>query len=189
MVAFSHKNHFGEILWECLCDCGQSKKVKAGILRKGESQSCGCLWREKITSHGMTKTRTFKSWESMLQRCTNENDPSYSRYGGMGVSVCPAWRDFATFFADMGERPEGMSIDRYPNQAGNYEPGNCRWASAREQQRNRKISKTLTVDGVTKPLIEWAYWSGIEYSTLLRRLHSGWAHKDIVSKPSRKERT
>ena len=137
-------------------------------------------------THGYTGTRTFKSWDSMKQRCFNPNSKDYASYGGRGVTVCADWiNDFPRFLSDMGERPEGCSLDRIDNN-GNYEPSNCRWADAVEQQRNTRVSKRLTVGGVTKPLIEWASDVGVRYSTLLKRINAGWTPEKIVGQPSRK---
>lgn len=137
-------------------------------------------------THGRTGTRTFKSWESMKQRCFNPNSKDYASYGGRGVTVCPDWvHDFPRFLSDMGERPEGCSLDRIDTN-GNYEPSNCQWSDPKSQQRNTRVSKSLTVDGVTKPLIEWASEIGIRYSTLLQRINAGWPHEKIVGQPSRK---
>lgn len=137
-------------------------------------------------THGYTGTRTFKSWESMKQRCFNPNSPDYERYGGRGVTVCAQWKhSFETFLSDMGERPEECSLDRIDSD-GNYEPSNCRWADAKTQQRNTRVSKHLTFNGVTKPLVEWADELGMYHSTLLRRMNAGWPHEKIIGQPSRK---
>lgn len=85
------------------------------------------------------KSRTYNTWDNMIQRCENENRREYKWYGARGIKVCPQWHDFATFFADMGERPKGLTLDRVNND-GNYEPGNCRWATSEEQAANRRRS-------------------------------------------------
>lgn len=185
----SHKDKYGTLMWECLCDCGNVVTTQSGSLRTGKTQSCGCLQRERSTTHGMTKTRTFKSWESMKGRCLNPNDASYARYGAKGITVCQRWKDsFDLFLADMGERPEGKTLDRYPDRNGNYEPGNCRWADARDQVRNMRSSRTLTIQGTTMPLIEWAPILGLTYSTLLRRVSADWPVGRIIREPARKKR-
>jgi hypothetical protein len=124
--------------------------------------------------HGMTGTRTFKSWESMLQRCTNKNSPDYHRYGGKGVVVCRRWKNsFERFIDDMGERPEGTSLDRFPDKHGNYEPTNCRWATAGQQQRNLRNNLYIAHNGVKKLLIDWADEKGMPRDLLRRRFHAG----------------
>lgn len=138
-------------------------------------------------THGRTGTRTFKSWESMKQRCFNPNSKDYANYGGRGVSVCAEWvHDFPKFLSDMGERPEGSSLDRIDSD-GNYEPSNCRWADPKTQQRNTRVSKHLTVNGVTKPLVDWASDIGMRRDTLLQRMNAGWPPEKIVGQPSRKK--
>lgn len=123
----------------------------------------------------MSRGRTYRSWMSMIQRCTNANDPNYRRYGGRGISVCDSWRDFEGFQADMGERPNGKSLDRHPDVNGNYEPGNCRWANNKQQSRNRRTNHMITFMGRTEPLVAWAEEIGIPRETLLSRIQRGWA--------------
>jgi len=114
--------------WICLCDCGRNKIVDANSLKSGHTQSCGCL------RHGLCFTPTWWSWVGMTARCRNQNRKAY---GGRGISVCDRWLKFENFLSDMGERPLGHTIDRINND-GDYEPGNCRWATAKQQSENKR---------------------------------------------------
>lgn len=128
--------------WRCSCDCGEVVTVIALALISGGTKSCGCFRLDRITTHGMTGTPEYRSWRSMLQRCMNVSSNRYMNYGGRGISVCDRWMDFANFFSDMGSRPSlDYSLDRIDND-GNYEPGNCRWATRSEQQRNKRRPNT-----------------------------------------------
>ncbi len=117
----------------------------------------------------------------MLTRCRNEAASDFARYGRRGVAVCDRWRLFDNFVADMGERPsKAHSIDRINND-GNYEPGNCRWATRKEQARNKRTSRLIEVDGVVRTLVEWSEMSGIHRGTISQRIRRGWSIRDAIS--------
>lgn len=160
----------------CRCDCGTIKEIALASLKRGLTKSCGCYRKERGPGnkrHGYTDTRTYKVWLSMRQRCLNPNNPAYSNYGGRGVSIAPEWDSFEQFWADMGDVPDDMSIERIDND-GNYEPANCRWATRLEQGRNTRKCRPITFQGVTKTITEWAEQFGIEKSTLSQRIRNGW---------------
>jgi hypothetical protein len=139
-------------LWRCKCDCGGEKIVRANSLRTARTRSCGCLnsarTRKGIAiKHGHTKkggycSPTYFSWRAMIARCCNPNHEHYASYGGRGIVVCDRWRDFENFLSDMGERLIGTTLDRIDND-GNYEPGNCRWATAKQQRNNRRKRRVV----------------------------------------------
>jgi hypothetical protein len=153
-----------------------------------ENQKLG--W-EATRTHGMAATPTYRSWASMLQRCTNPNNKRWARYGGRGITVCERWRKFDNFLADMGVRPEGLTIERINND-GNYEPGNCEWIPRGEQQANTRRNRLLTFNGETDYLFSWAKRLGIEPGTISTRLYSyGWTVERALSKDpeDRKKKT
>jgi hypothetical protein len=123
--------------WCCVCDCGARVEVRGDNLRKGYSRSCGCLARIGRKTHGMSRSREYRSWSAMKYRCSNPNHKSWKYYGGQGISFYEDWRAFESFFADTLERPPGCSLDRI-DPFGNYEPGNVRWADAKQQVQNRR---------------------------------------------------
>lgn len=137
--------------------------------------------------HGEShKTPEHFAWMAMIGRCTNPTCHDYDRYGGRGITVCARWRDYVNFLADMGRKPSrSHTLDRWPDVNGNYEPGNCRWATWQQQQRNRSTNRVIVVNGVPRLLVEWAEVSGLHIGTLWRRLRRGWTPERAVSTPVR----
>lgn len=176
----------------CNCECGNTTIVELGSLRNGHVQSCGCLQREVVarigaasTTHGLSTSPTYRIWNAMKQRCANPNDSYYHLYGAIGVVVCERWQNsFQAFVDDMGERPStNHSIDRYPDRNGPYSPDNCRWATARQQQRNRRNNIVLTIGDESKCVAEWAEHVGVRVGMIWDRLRSGWCPEDAVMVP------
>src|SRR5574340_494779 len=166
-----------KVKYLCRCDCKTEKAVLAEALRTGHSMSCGCLQREKASksgkkrvTHGMSDTRVYKTWAQMLKRCENTKCTIYHRYGGRGIIVCERWHSFENFLADMGEPPKGKSLDRIDNNLG-YFRENCRWATRKEQNNNRRSNRWVEFNGQRKTLSEWADSAKISYSKLWQRVH------------------
>lgn len=126
--------------WRCECDCGATLGVSGGSLRAGRTMSCGCLALEAITSHGMYKSATYCSWLHMKQRCDNPNFHQYEDYGGKGVRYTPRWKSFENFLEDMGERPEGMTLNRLQRSLL-YSKETCNWATKSEQNYDKSSSR------------------------------------------------
>lgn len=138
------RRDYSHSYWECWCDCGTLSIVTLNNLRRGKQVSCGCqavaIASAKSFKHGLINTSTYGIWAAMKNRCLNPNVKAFKDYGGRGITVCDRWMDFRNFVADMGERPDGLSIDRIDND-GNYEPGNCRWTDRFTQANNTRRQK------------------------------------------------
>jgi hypothetical protein len=156
-VAGRNKNQ--ETTWLCLCQCGTQKVVCGSHLRGGYVKSCGCLnvelIKKRFTTHGLIGTPIYRSWAAMLSRCRNPKDQACKHYGGRGIHVCGRWQRFENFFTDMGEKPKGLTIERINNDKG-YFPANCKWATATEQVRNRRINKNNRTGIVGASWNKWA---------------------------------
>lgn len=173
--------------WQCRCICGKEVKVQTRFLRNGSVKSCGCKSNEMRSSnninasHRMTKTRTYKSWQMMWQRCTNPTYDSYPYYGGRGITVCERWKEFENFLEDMGERPEGMTLDRIDSD-GNYEKSNCRWATREEQVDNRRNNVYYIVNDVVMSLKQLAKFIGVTREKLYNYIYRGYTPQQAVAK-------
>lgn len=175
--------------WLCRCDCGVEKACHSIALRQGSSQSCGCLRLEQMQTrcitHGLSKGPEARAHHMMVQRCTNPNNTKFHMYGGRGVTVCDEWRGpggLARFVEHIGRRPSmDHSIDRYPNMNGNYEPGNVRWATRKEQQRNRRACVYLTVAGSRVCATELAEMCGVGVGRVKTQMRRGLTGDQIVA--------
>lgn len=143
--------------------------------------------RVTYTRHGMSRRPEYQIWAGIKDRCLNPKATSYPRYGARGITICERWRlSFTDFLADVGDRPgRKFSLDRYPNQSGNYEPGNVRWATAKMQMNNVCRNRFLEIRGQRKTVSEWADLSGIPVSHIYNRLRNGWSEEKAVFEPVR----
>lgn len=167
--------------WLCRCECGKCVDVRGAMLHYGSHKSCGCA---RYTANGLYHSAEHRSWTGMIQRCTNVRRPRYRDYGGRGIKVCQRWRDsFLSFYEDMGPKPSPKhSLDRIDND-GNYEPGNCRWATNRQQTQNSRRARNLTYQGETLCISEWARRYGLDPDTLAARLKRGWSTERAIATP------
>lgn len=165
-------------VWRCVCDCGNIREVTTNRLMMGTTVSCGChknaVFMAMITTHGKCQSPAYRVWEGMISRCFNKNNKRFKDYGGRGVTVCERWMSFSSFLEDVGERPCGKTLDRWPDMDGNYEPGNTRWATPIQQQRNMRSNHMVEFNGESRCVSEWAQILGINKSTLSKRLSRGW---------------
>lgn len=192
VVALSDDRRGGR-RWHCRCDCGVEKTIVTCALRNGHVNSCGCLRRERATTHGQTKaragqaTREYQTWQALIRRCVDPKNVEFARYGGRGITVCARWRaSFDAFIADMGPRPSSRhSIDRRDNDHGyscgkcgdcasRGEVANCRWATKPEQNRNSSLAVMIEYDGQRLCITDWAATIGITPQSLGARLKRGW---------------
>lgn len=178
------ENIAGRVRWICTCVCGATKTVSSSDLRKGSTRSCGCAKRQLLSKamvrHGLSRSRTYHTWARMLNRC---RDKARAHYGAEGIGVCARWEVFENFLHDMGHAPKGMSIERIDNTKG-YAPENCRWATAAEQNRNRRNSLLVEFGGVVDTLAAHAKAAGLRYDTVYYRIYKrGWPVSVALSTP------
>jgi hypothetical protein len=162
----------------CRCElCKNERRVNKKNLKAGLTKSCGCF--TKATTHGMSRSRTYRRWQTMLLRTRNN-----TQYLDAGITVCERWHKFENFLADMGEcPPDKKSLDRFPNRFGNYEPGNCRWATDEQQQRNKTNTKMYKHDGKEQSASDWAEEYSLTRNTLLARIDRGWSMERALNTP------
>jgi hypothetical protein len=170
----------------CRCECGTEKVVPLTYLRSGESKSCGCMKIEMFirqnTKHGGSRTKLYKVWTSMKQRCLNEKCSVFEGYGGRGITICDEWLDYETFrkWAVSTGYKNGLTIER-KDVNGNYEPGNCEWIPQSKQSMNTRSNRIINFNGKSQTLKEWSVETGINYDTLFGRLRKGWSIKRALT--------
>ncbi len=183
------KSYDGNRKWTAICECGTEGSFDGSNLKKGGTKSCGCLNREVTASrnykHGVSKNHPgiYSAWKHMMDRCYNERHKHYLNYGGRGISVCERWKNVALFCEDVktGYEP-GLTLDRIDSN-GMYEPSNCRWATRRQQQNNRRVTVWVETPNGRMSAMEASREYGINYGTLKGRLEDGWSHEEAISRP------
>lgn len=208
VLARSNNDSIGRAAWKCRCDCGAISEVRSSGLRSGRSTSCGCVRRAKVSwrcrteqvTHGLSKTPTGKSFYAMMRRCFNKQAHEYCDYGGRGITVCSFLRISPQSIVDViGLRPDGMTIDREDTN-GHYSCGGCdecvasrwpmniRWATRSGQQRNKRNSLNISINGKTKHLQDWAKEYGLNASMIQKRMAKGKSGAALFAKPNRGKR-
>jgi len=176
------KNKQQNANWLCICDCGNTVTISQSNLHrasKGYNTSCGCLRREnsrkQLTTHGLSETRLYEIWCGMKKRCFSPTDQAYSNYGGRGITICDEWLVFERFYewAMANGYQDHLTIERKDNNKG-YSPGNCKWATMKEQANNTRRSHLITHNGQTMTVTAWAKSVGIKVNTLWARIKKGW---------------
>lgn len=179
----------GEVIWSCLCQCGITCTVTTSNLRSGNTTSCGCFQREttskRFRSHGKTSKRVYNIWCAMLARCNNPKNNRYRYYGDRGITVCEGWKSFENFYADMGEPPIGLTLDRIDID-GNYCKENCRWVTMVEQANNKTNNHLIAYKNEVKTIAEWERELGFPRSLIWQRLERlGWSVDKTFTTPVR----
>jgi hypothetical protein len=171
--------------WRFRCDCGKKCALWTNNVRNGHTRSCGCWRRERsvqigrqTATHRMTGLIEHRAWTQLRNRCQNSRNKDYKEYGGRGIKVCKRWEKFENFYADMGPRPSVKhSLDRHPDNDGDYKPSNCRWATKKQQRRNQRRSKMVRYQGRRMTLAEACDLSGVRSDKARLRLRRGWSVK------------
>lgn len=191
VISFSHKNKHRDYYWNCVCDCGKALTIRGSSLKSGNTSSCGCL-RDEVRgtfsiTHNKSDSKIYLVYRNMRDRCYNTKNKSFKDYGNRGIYVCERWLEsFENFYMDMGDPPEGKTLDRIDNN-GPYSPENCRWASVTEQNRNTRNSIKLNYKGKTKHISELAEEFKINPATLRARLFKyKWDEEKSLTYPVRK---
>lgn len=174
----------GKATWLCRCDCGEQLICVGANLRSGNTNSCGCLRLEHGHTTDRHQSKTYGAWAGMIKRCINPNNAEYHNYGGRGIKVCNRWQKFTNFLEDMGEAPEEHQIDRIDNNKG-YHKENCRWATPKQNSRNKRNNRFITHNGKTQCLSAWSEEVGIHRATIVARILRGWSIAEALTEPMR----
>lgn len=190
VLSFGFNESLSRNTWICQCDCGNTVEVYPANARAGRVRSCGCAQIESATTHGMRNTRIYRIWVDMRRRCRDEKHETYKNYGARGISVCEEWNSsFESFmkWAFENNYADDLTIDRV-DVNGNYEPSNCRWATTKQQARNRRNTRYLEVFGENLSVSEAIekYGNGVRMDTVLKRIDiHGYSAEDAITKPVR----
>lgn len=178
--------------YKCRCDCGNTKTIRIAYLVSGHTKTCGCLVYEKAKmchykKHGVSKTKLYAVWRTMISRCESPNNENYKNYGQRGISVCSEWKSVLNFYnwANENGYKIGLTIDRIDTN-GNYEPNNCRWATPKEQSNNRRNNVLIEHNGVTKTIAAWSYELGGCPHLIGQRIGNGWSIERAITTKIRK---
>jgi hypothetical protein len=180
--------------WHCVCDCGNKVVVVGASIRAGRSKSCGCKSKQqwftadRMTTHGKSRSDVYKIWAGMLKRCSDKSKgKTRKNYFDKGIRVCDRWMEFENFYEDMGDRPIGMTIERIDGTSG-YEPGNCKWATAKQQANNTSQNHVIEFKGEKLTVSQLADKFGIKQNSLLYRIRRGWSVEKAATTPMQKRK-
>lgn len=169
VIALHPERNCGHSMWVCKCDCGREFVCNGSPVQAGITKSCPTCASDSRTIHGHAKrserSRTYRTWVSMRQRCTNPKSNHFDRYGGRGISCCSEWEDFEVFLKDMGSRPAWATLERIKNNEG-YHSGNCRWATRKEQSNNTANNRWVHCDGKRMNLLDASKFTGKNWNSL-----------------------
>lgn len=190
VIGYAGQTESKDSTWFCRCKCEKLTRVHGTALKSGNTTSCGCMkieiLKERRITHGQSggqRTPEYNTWKAIRGRTQNPNNKRFSDYGGRGITVCARWQKFENFFADMGVRPEGKSLDRIEND-GNYCPENCRWATRVEQNNNKRNSHKFAYAGKAQNINQWANEMGMPAKALGKRLNKyGWPIEKALTTP------
>lgn len=188
VIEYAGRGNHGEVQYKCRCDCGTERVLRRTSLTSGNSKSCGCLSRdvakERSTTHGDSKIRLYRIWAGIIQRCCNDRERyEWEKYGGRGINVCTEWHKYEAFrdWALSNGYSDKLTIDRIDNN-GDYCPENCRFTTPKENSRNRRNTKRLTINGETKTVVEWCEQLGLSQYTVydwIRKKGNAYAEQRI----------
>lgn len=191
-IKYMSKDKWSHNLWLCRCDCEKEAVVIENNLKNGNTKSCGCLNKEMVmersTTHGHSSggklSKTYISWENMKARCNNPKDRAYKDYGGRDIMVCERWKSFENFFEDVGEIPEGLTLDRIDNNKGYY-PDNWKFSTMKEQTRNKRSNIMVPYNGDELCLTDYCKIKNLNYKTINMRINRGWSIEKALMTPLR----